>query len=160
MTEEIRGVALTDVPTNSQRMFTRYLLAVLIDLTVLNLFDEYWDQVTVDSFSISILAAILLQVLLKATLALEHRVADFFNARQGAFNRFLRFFSAWLILFGSKFVMLGAIDLAFGDGIEFSGALHGVLAFIMVVMVMLAAEEVTVRIYRSLAEKPDRAAPT
>ena len=32
MTEEIRGVALTDVPTNSQRMFTRYLLAVLIDL--------------------------------------------------------------------------------------------------------------------------------
>ncbi|MEE4164107.1 MAG: hypothetical protein V2I25_16505 [Woeseiaceae bacterium] len=160
MTEEIRGVALTDVPTNSQRMFTRYLLAVLIDLTVLNLFDEYWAQVTVDSFTMSILAAILLQVLLKATLALEHRVAAFFNSKQGAFARFLRFFSAWLILFGSKFVMLGAIDLAFGDDIEFSGPLHGVLAFIVVVVVMLAAEELTVRIYRSLAEKPGQRAPT
>ena len=41
MTEEIRGVALTEVPTNSQRLFVRYLLATLIDLTVLNLFDEH-----------------------------------------------------------------------------------------------------------------------
>ena len=28
MTEEIRGVALTDVPTNSQRVFVRYLMAI------------------------------------------------------------------------------------------------------------------------------------
>ena len=51
MTEEIKGVALTDVPTSSQRMFVRYLMAILIDLTVLNLFDEYWEHVTVDSFT-------------------------------------------------------------------------------------------------------------
>lgn len=158
MTEEIRGVALTDVPTNSQRLFVRYLIAVLIDLTVLNLFDEYWSQVTVDSFTISILAAVLLQVLLKATLALEHRVAAFFSSKQGAFNRFLRFFSAWLILFGSKFVMLGAVDLAFGDDVEFSGPLHGVVAFIVVVVVMLIAEEAIVRIHRALARKGDQAA--
>jgi hypothetical protein len=80
MTEEIRGVALTEVPTNSQRLFVRYLMATLIDLTVLNLFDEHWRHVTVDSFTISILAAVLLQVLLKTTLALEHKVAGYFSA--------------------------------------------------------------------------------
>ncbi|MDX1507672.1 MAG: hypothetical protein R3358_05295, partial [Woeseiaceae bacterium] len=81
MTEEVQGVALTEVPHTRQRLFVRYLMATLIDLTVLNLFDEHWDYVTVDSFTISILAAILLQVLLKATLALEHRVAQYFNSR-------------------------------------------------------------------------------
>jgi len=151
MTEEIRGVALTEVPTNSQRMFVRYLLATLIDLTVLNLFDEYWRHVTVDSFTISILAAVLLQVLLKTTLALEHKVAGYFSARPGAMAKFLRLFTAWLILFGSKFVMLGAIDFAFGDDVAFGGPLHGVVPFIVVVVVMLAAEELAVRFYRRLA---------
>ena len=117
---------------------------------VLNLFDEFWDLVTIDPFSISVLAAILLQVLLKVTLVLEHKVAAWFNSKTGGFARFMRFFTAWLILFGSKFVMLGAIDFAFGDDVLFTGPLHGVVSFIVVVMVMLAAEEVAVRIYRRL----------
>ena len=150
MTEEIPGIALTEDINNSQRLFVRYLVAVLIDLTVLNLFDEFWELVTVEPFSVSVLAAILLQVLLKATLVLEHRVAGYFNQKSGGFARFMRFFTAWLILFGSKFVMLGAVDFAFGDDVSFGGPLHGVVSFIVVVMAMLAAEEITVRIYRRL----------
>lgn len=150
MSEEIPGIALTDEINNSQKLFVRYLVAVLIDLTVLNLFDEFWDLVTIEPFSVSVLAAILLQVLLKATLVLEHKVAAYFNAKSGGFAKFMRFFTAWLILFGSKFVMLGAIDFAFGDDVLFTGPLHGVVSFIVVVMVMLAAEEIGVRIYRRL----------
>ena len=150
MTEEIPGIALTDEIKNSQRLFVRYLVAVLIDLTVLNLFDEFWELVTIGPFSVSMLAAILLQVLLKATLVLEHKVAAYFNEKSGGFAKFMRFFTAWLILFGSKFVMLGAIDFAFGDDVLFTGPLHGVVSFIVVVMVMLAAEEIAVRIYRRL----------
>ena len=153
MTEEVPGIALTEDMNNSQRLFVRYLVAVLIDLTVLNLFDEFWALVTVDPFSVSVLAAILLQLLLRATLVLEHKVAGYFNAKSGGFARFMRYFTAWLILFGSKFVMLGAIDFAFGDDVAFAGPLHGVVAFIVVVMVMLAAEEVAVRIYRRLGSK-------
>ena len=150
MSEEVKGIALTEQINNPQRLFVRYLVAVLIDLTVLNLFDEFWVLVTVEPFSVSVLAAVLLQVLLRATLVLEHKVAGYFNARSGGFARFMRFFTAWLILFGSKFVMLGAIDFAFGDDVLFTGPLHGVVSFIVVVMVMLAAEEITVRIYRRL----------
>lgn len=150
MSEEIPGVALTEPPSDRQRLFVRYLMAILIDLTVLNLVDEYWDLVTIGSFTVSALAAVLLQVLLQATLALEHRVAALFRAKPGNFAKFMRFFTAWLILFGSKFVMLGALDLAFGDDILFAGPLHGVVAFIVVIVAMLAAEEIAVRIYRRL----------
>jgi hypothetical protein len=150
MSEEVPGIALTEEISGGQRLFVRYLVAVLIDLTVLNLFDEFWDLVTIGPFSVSVLAAVLLQVLLKATLVLEHKVAGYFNSRSGGFARFMRYFTAWLILFGSKFVMLGAIEFAFGDNVLFTGPLHGVVSFIVVVVVMLVAEEFAVRIYRRL----------
>ncbi|WOJ96324.1 hypothetical protein R0137_13855 [Congregibacter brevis] len=118
---------------------------------VINLFAEYWSRVTIDSFSTSLIAAVLLQLLLQATLALEHRVGGWFDDRSGFHWSFLRYFSAWLILFGSKFVMLGAVDRVLGEGIHFAGAMHGVVAFILVVVGMLAAEELVTRIYRRLA---------
>jgi hypothetical protein len=150
MTEEIPGVALTEIPTTSQSMFVRFLMATLIDLMILNLFDEFWIFVSVPSFSISILVAILLQVLLKSTLALEHRVALYFKSKPGRCAKFMRFLTAWLILFGSKFVMLGLIDFVFDDGVSFTGPVHGVLAFIAVVVAMLIAEDLVARFYSRL----------
>ena len=144
-------LASAETPSNGQRLFLRYFTAILIDLVVLNLFVEYWQHVVIDSFTISLLAAILLQVLLKLTLAVEHKVADFFNARPGGMAKFMRYFTAWLILFLSKFIILGAVNLVFGDQVDFLGPLHGVVAFIAVVMVMLVAEEAIVRFYRRLA---------
>ena len=143
-------VASAEEPSTRQRLFLRYFTAVLIDLVVLNLFAEYWSRVEIESFSISLLAAVLLQVLLKLTLVLEHRVAAWFDARSGTLARVGRYLAAWVILFGSKFAMLWAIDFAFGDAVRFEGPHHGVLAFIVLVVVMLVAEEVFVRFYRRL----------
>lgn len=139
------------MPSTRQRLFLRYFTAILIDLTVLNLFDEFSAKVTVSSFSVSLAAAVLLQVLLKATMAVEHRVAAFFNARPGKASRVMRFFAAWLVLFGSKFVILEAISFTFGDKVLFSGAFHGLITLIVVLLVMLLAEELVVRFYRRLA---------
>jgi len=152
MTTESNGFmpALAEAPSNKQRLFVRYFTAILIDLVVLNLFAEYWENVSIDSFSLSLLAAVLLQVLLKLTIALEHRVAGFFKARPGGFMKFMRFFCAWLILFGSKFVILEAITFAFGTGVRFGGAFHGVVTLIVVIIAMLIAEEAIVRLYRKL----------
>ncbi len=144
------GVLLAEVPSDRQRYFVRYLTAILIDLLVLNLFAEYWQHVTVSSFSVSLLVAALLQVLLKLTLQLEAVVAGLFEDRRSGGWKFARLFSAWLILFGSKFIMLGVIDFAFGEDVQFGGPLHGVIAFIVLVVTMLAAEELVARIYRSL----------
>ena len=91
-----------------------------------------------------------LQVLLKLTIVLEHKVAAFYNARPGGFNKFLRFFTAWVILFGSKFAILGALVFALGDRLKFGGPFQGVVVLIVVVVVMLVVEAVLVKVYRRL----------
>jgi hypothetical protein len=137
--------------SNRQQLFVRYFTAVLVDLTVLNLFNQYWDLVVVDTFMISLLAAVLLQVLLKVTLAIEHRIAAHFKAQSGTRAKILRVLSAWTILFGSKLLILEAIDLAFGDSVEFGGPVHGLVAFIVVVIAILGAEALIKWVYDSLA---------
>ena len=151
MANEMAGIASAAQISSRQQFFLRYFTAVLVDLVVLNLFVEYWDKVHIDSFSISLLAAVLLQVLLQLTLKLEHGVAGYFKSKTGAVFKFLRYFTAWLILFGSKFVILYALHVAFGDAVQFSGPAHGVVAFIAVIVAMLAVEELILRFYRRLA---------
>lgn len=139
-----------EIITNKQRMFVRYFTGILIDLVVLNLFVEYSGKVFIDSFTTSLLAAVVLQLLLKLTIAIEHKVAACFTGKSGALMTFLRFFCAWLVLFGSKFVILEAIAQLFGDNIRFEGIYHGIITLVVVVVVMLVAEEAIVRIYRKL----------
>lgn len=150
MTNKPRSDVLIQI-TTAQRLFIRYLIATLIDLVVLNLFAEHWKLVFVSSFTISIFAAILLQVLLKATLALEERVAAYFRSKPGRTATLQRLLGAFLILFGSKFVILAAIDLVFGASVEFSGPVRGVVAFVVVVITMVIAERVTARLFWKLA---------
>ena len=137
-------------PSLRQRVILRYVTATLVDLVVLNLFVEYWEHVVADSFTITLLAAVLLQVLLKLTIYVEHRVAAFFNARQGGFAKFMRYFTAWLVLIGSKFFILEALVIAFGDRLRFGGPFHGIVALIVVVVVMLVVEALLVKLYRRL----------
>jgi hypothetical protein len=143
--------ATADIPSDKQRRFMRYFTAILIDLVVLNLFAEYWDRVFVDTFTTSLLAAILLQILLKVTIAIEHWVIGLFKGKTGKFNTFLKYFLAWVVLFGSKFVILDALALTFGKNVHFDGRWHGLVPLIIVVVVMLVAEELVVRFYRKLA---------
>ena len=145
--------ASAEVPLDRQRLFVRYFTAILIDLVVLNLFAEYSTRVTLDTFTTSLLAALVLQVLLQLTIAVEHRVLDYFKGRPGALMTFLKYFLAWLVLFGSKFVILEALAFTFGTNLQFHGIWHGVLTLIVVIVVMLAAEEVVVRIYRRLGRR-------
>ena len=156
MTETTASASLWDTfehtPSLRQRVSMRYFTAILVDLVVLMLFAEYWEHVYVSSFTIGLLAAVLLQILLKATIVVEHWVAAFFNARPGGFNKFMRYFCAWLVLFGSKFVILEALVLAFGDRLRFGGWFHGIVALIVVVVVMLVAEAAIVWLYRRMGD--------
>jgi len=142
--------ASAEAPSDRQRTFVRYFTGILIDLLVLNLFAEYWDKVFVASFTVSLLAAVLLQVLIKVTVIIEHWVLGFFKGRGGAAWTALKFFCAWLVLFGSKFVILEALNMAFGDSVHFTGMWHGIIPLIIVVVAMLLVEELIVRFYRRL----------
>ena len=137
--------------SNRQRLFLLYFVGALVDLVVLGLFDQYSDKVYVDSFTTMLLASIVLQFLLKGTIAVEHWVASHFKGKAGGWWKALRYFCAWLVLFGSKFVILEALDLAFGDRVVFEGVLHGIVWLIIVVVTMVVVEELIVRLYRRLA---------
>lgn len=125
--------------TRRQLLFIRYVSAILIDLTVLNLFNEYWDNVQISSFTISLLTAIVLQLMLQITFKIEHGVGSYL-LKKG--KKGLRFFSAWALLFSSKFVILWVLELLFADNIIFEGPFHGILAFIIVITAMLVTEGV------------------
>jgi len=138
-------------PSDRQRTFARYFTGALIDLVVLGLFNEYTDKVHVYDFTTLVLASILLQLLLKWTIIAEHHVLGYFAGKTGFAWTSLKFFVAWLILFGSKFVILEALSLAFGDLVQFHGVFHGIVWLIIVVVLMIVVEELVARLYRRLA---------
>jgi hypothetical protein len=127
--------------TRAQRIFISWTKDVLIYIIVLNLFVEYNPKIIIDSFTLSIFTAVLLKILLEIILQLEHKVAKALEA-----YKFLRIFFAWLILFGSKFLILEVVDLVFGEHVE----LGKFLDVIVLVVVLMVAREAIQRIYISL----------
>ncbi|MCG9553098.1 hypothetical protein L1D16_01230 [Vibrio sp. Isolate31] len=138
-----------------QRLFVGYTLAVLVDLVVLNFFDEYWDFVNIESFTISLIAALLLQLLLKLSIGLEHKIAEHFKSKPGMAPKVYRAITTYIILVGSKFVMLEAINLLFGDKVSFTGPWNGIVAFFAVVFTILIAEVLVSKIYFVLDDKQE-----
>lgn len=134
-----------------QQILLKYLTWILIDLTVLNFFGEYWERVTIGSFGVSLFIAIVLQVLLKMTLSLEHKLSLFMKSKERLNKKILHILSTWFILFVSKFIMLWVLQFLFADAIVFSGAYHGVVAFIVVVVVILFVENLVKRLFDALA---------
>ena len=138
-------------PSRGQRLFLLYTLFILVDLAVLNLFDEFWEPVIIESFGISFLAAALLQVLLRLTIHLEHLTADYFHKKGGKRAKGKRLLASWLVLLISKFVILEAIDIVFGDRVLFGG----LIPFIVVVVTIILTEAVLSKIYTMLGDEPD-----
>ena len=143
--------ATATLPSDRQRLFMLFFLGMLVDLVVLSLFAEYSSKVYVDTFTTALLASVVLQFLLKLTIIFEHRVLARFKGKTGTGWTVLKYFCAWLILFGSKFVILEALSFAFGKDVRFEGALHGLLWLIGAAVTMVVAEELVVRLFRRLA---------
>ena len=143
--------ATAQLPSDRQRLFVLFFVGALIDLAVLGLFNEHSDKVHVESFTVALMAAIVLQALLKLTIIAEHRLLARFKGKTGAAWKALKYFCAWLILFGSKFVILEALSLVFGHSVKFEGIYHGIVWLIIVVVTMVVVEELVVRLYRRLA---------
>jgi hypothetical protein len=150
MSEKVDVTAEEEVFSSKQRLFMKYLTLTLVDLTVLNLFAEYWDKVILTSFGVSLFIAFTLQVLLKLTLVLEDKISFYIKSNESLNKKASRIFVIWLILFISKLVILGILELFFSDSLIFEGIYHGVITFIIVVAAILAAEYILSRIFHAL----------
>mgnify|MGYP000375851882 FL=1 len=151
MASETSPTEVNTMNSKNQQLFISFILAVLVDLTVLGLFNEFWESVVIASFSIALTTALLLQVLLKITFKIEHRVAAYFNNKSGKDSKVMKFISLWAILFFSKILILEAINIAFGNQVLFLGPYHGIVAFVVVIIAILIAEGIISKIYKSLA---------
>ena len=140
--------AATITMTRNQQRFADWVTDVLVDIVVLNLFVEFVDTVVIDSFWISILTAILMKLMLDTVIGLERRVSRYFAAKEGPINRILRFVSVWAILFLSKFVILEAVNLVFGEHVE----LGHFVEILLIIVGMLGARAALGAIYRRLGE--------
>ena len=143
MTSEEKSPPLAQ-PTKRQLIFFSWTKDVLIYIIILNLFVEYNTKIIIDSFTISIFTAILLKILLEIILQLEHKVSAALKT-----HKVLRIFLVWLILFGSKFLILEVVDIVFGEHVE----LGKFLDVIILVIALMVAREAFQWIYLALGNK-------
>jgi hypothetical protein len=120
--------------SRKQEIFFSWSSDVLIYTIVLNLFVEYVDAVVIDSFTISILTAVLLKVLLDIVMRFEHRVRGYFAGKEGAFYRVAGTLSLVAILFVGKLVILEVVNFVFGDHVEL-GHFIEVVALVLALMI-------------------------
>ena len=116
-----------------QALFADWMIDVLVYIVVLNLFVEYVDAIVIDSFTISILTAILLKAMLDRLVGLEHRVRAYFSAKEGTIFRVLSVVAVLSILFFGKLLILEVVNFVFGDHVEL-GHFIDVVALIIAMM--------------------------
>jgi len=138
--------------TTAQARYASWTADVLVYTIVLNLFVEYVPVVVIDSFTISILTALLLKAMLELLGHLEHRTSAFWKAREGILARIMGALSVFVILFGGKLLILEVVDLVFGDHVQLG---HFVEVAIMIIT-MIAARAAMDWVYRKLGEQTAR----
>jgi hypothetical protein len=135
--------------TRNQSRFVSWVTTVLVDIVVLNFFVEYVHTIVIDSFAISVLTAILLKLTIDAVKGIEQRVPTFFRSKEGVAWRVLGVVAVFSILFLSKFVILEAVNVVFGDHVE----LGSFVEIVAIIVTMLAINAALVITYRRLGPR-------
>lgn len=146
MSDHVRASRPTLADNPRRQVFVSWVVDVLVYIVVLNLFVEFNGGVVIDSFTISIFTAVLLKALLALIIGFEHRVKGLFDAREGAVFGVAGVVATFAILFLSKFVILEAVDIVFGDEVE----LGGLLNVIFLVVCLIGARMTLEAIFRRL----------
>ena len=96
---------------------------VFVYIVVLNLAIEYVPSVISESFSLSILTAILLKIALEIVLVGKNFVMSRLKGASLARQRALWAAALWVLAAGSKILVLEVVALVFGDRVSLGGFL-------------------------------------
>ena len=116
-------------------------------VVVLNLAAEYFPAVVTETFTLSLLTAILLKVVLEGVVAVKDRLKARFKAATTPAGKVLAGLLLWALLIASKFVVLELIAFFFADYVKLGG-------FFVVTALILELMVVRSGVRRLLAE-PD-----
>ena len=104
-----------------QLLFKELFVGTLIYAVVLGFFDDYTSIVEARSFTYVFLAAVVLEVLTWAALAVKSSIVGHLRHRDSRAAVVLMALGVWLVMFTSKFVFIWAIDVVFGDDVDING---------------------------------------
>src|SRR5690348_4546560 len=125
-------------PTAELPLRNPRIAAVVVDLfvyvVVLNLFVEYFPNVLVESFSLSLLTAVLLKSVLDIVVFVEHRVRARLRRATTVVGMAITAALLWVVLVGSKFVVPEVVDLVFGSRVDLGGFIPVALLIITLLL--------------------------
>ena len=113
------------------------IVDVFVYVVVLNLFVEYLPQVISETFTLSLLTAVLLKGVLEIVVAAKNRVKARFRQASTPVGKVVAAVLLWVVLFGSKFLVLEVVALVFRDRVSLGG-FFSVTALILVLLVSRA----------------------
>jgi len=94
---------------------------VFVYVVVLNLTIEYFPAVISESFTLSLLTAVLLKLALEVVILVKGRAVARFRGARTVPVKVTAAFLLWLTAAGSKFAVLWLVDLVFGDAVSLGG---------------------------------------
>ena len=97
------------------------IVDVCVYVVVLNLFIQYFPTVLSESFSLSLLTAVLLKIVLEFVVAAEHWVRERFREASTPIGKLVSALTLWAVLLGSKFLVLELTDIVFRGRVSLGG---------------------------------------
>jgi len=94
---------------------------VFVYVVVLNLFVEYLPVVITETFTLSLLTAVLLKAVLEVVVLAKKRVVTRFRQADTPTGKVVAAVLIWAVVFGSKFLVLEAVALVFGSRVSLGG---------------------------------------
>ena len=94
------------------------VMDVFVYVVVLNLAVQYVPSVISETFTLSLLTAVLLKVALEAVIFLKSKILGRFRAATTPAGRWAAGVLLWVAAAGSKIVVLELVDLVFGDAVS------------------------------------------
>lgn len=132
--------------TPGQIMFKELFVGTLIYACVLGFLSDYTTIVHTESFSYLFAASFVLEVLTYLTLLAKKRVFSRFHQKSGVAHKASVLFATWLVLFLSKFVFIGVIDLLFMGTVTVYGFFNILIVVLMVTLTHKLADYAFVRL--------------
>lgn len=113
------------------------LVDVLVYLVVLGVFIQLFPDIISETFLLALLTAILLKLVLELVLWAKKKIVARIRSTETRWVRIVSVITLLLVLPGSKFIVLGLVDLAFGGAVRLGGFFQ-VTALIIVLMLARA----------------------
>lgn len=119
----------------NRRISPADVVDVFVYVIVLNIAAEYWPAVIAESFTASLVTAVVLKVVLEVVVLLKGWLKDRFRTATTRAGSLLALLLLWAVLVGSKVVVLKLEALLFGDYVS----LGGFVSVTALIVVMLLA---------------------